>query len=203
MDDITFIPADIAFTSAKEPKLVKEMDFSSVGLLAHSLNSLREKVSLYEEPLTLSITKRIQALRKGGTIPTSLSEDEEVRQVRRFYHEVILSFLKGEYDENINTVKVKCLMPGNDEFYVQDIASCLDGFSYTGRLWLVDAVFLKYTKTEENKVLFDYIKALSSDDGLLDKIRSIAVFTSDAETTSCKAVAFLILEMLFLQMEMV
>lgn len=203
MDDITFTPADITFTPSGEPKLVKEMDFSSVGLLAHSLSSLREKVSPYEESLTLSITKRVQALREEGTIPTSLSEDEEVRQVRRFYHEVILSFLKGEYDENINTVKVKCLIPRNDEFYVQDIASCLDGFSYTGRLWLVDAVFLKYTKTDENKVLFDYVKALSSGGGLIDKIRSIAVFTSDAETASCKAVALLILEMLFLQMETV
>lgn len=198
MDDITFTPAEV---SAKESKLVKEMDFSSVGLLAHSLNSLRETLSPYEESLTLSITKRVQALRKEGTIPTSLSEDEEVRRVRRFYHEVILSFLKGEYDKNINTVKVKCLMSRNDEFYVQDIVSCLDGFSYTGRLCLVDAVFLKYTETDENKVLFDYIKALSSGGGLIDKIRSIAVFTTEAEITSCKAVAYLILEMLFLQME--
>lgn len=197
MDDITFTPVEV---SAKEPKLIKEMDFSSVGLLAHSLNSLREKLSSYEESLTLSITKRVQALRKEGTIPTSLSEDEEVRQVRRFYHEVILSFLKGEYDENINTVKVKCLL-SRDEFHVRDIASCLDGFSYTGRLWLVDAVFLKYTKIDENKVLFDYIKAISSGGGLIDKIRSIAVFTTEAETTSCKAIAYLILEMLFLQME--
>lgn len=198
MGDITFTPAEV---SAKEPKLVKEMDFSSVGLLAHSLNSLRETLSPYEESLALSITKRVQALRKEGTIPTSLSEDEEVRQVRRFYHEVILSFLKGEYDKNTNMVKVKCLMSRNDEFYVQDIVSCLDGFSYTGRLWLVDAVFLKYTETDENKVLFDYIKALSSGGGLIDKIRSIAVFTTEVETTSCKAVAYLILEMLFLQME--
>lgn len=198
MDDITFTPAEVL---AKEPKLVKEMDFSSVGLLAHSLNSLRETLSPYEESLTLSITKRVQVLRKEGTIPTSLSEDEEVRQVRRFYHEVILSFLKGEYDKNTNTVKVKCLMSRNDEFYVQDIVSCLDGFSYTGRLWLVDAVFLKYTETDENKVLFDYIKAFSSGGGLIDKIRSISVFTTEAETTSCKAVAYLILEMLFLQME--
>lgn len=198
MDGITFTSAEV---SAKEPKLVKEMDFSSVGLLAHSLNSLREALSPYEESLTLSITKRVQALRKEGTISTSLSEDEEVRQVRRFYHEVILSFLKGEYDKNINTVKVKCLMSRNDEFYVQDIVSCLDGFFYTGRLWSVDAVFLKYTETDENKVLFDYIKALSSGGGLIDKIRSISVFTTEAETTSCKAVAYLILEMLFLQME--
>lgn len=198
MDGITFTPAEV---SAKEPKLIKEMDFSSVGLLAHSLNSLRETLSPYEESLTLSITKRVQALRKEGTIPTSLSEDEEVRQVRRFYHEVILSFLRGEYDKNTNTVKVKCLMSRNAEFYVQDIVSCLDGFSYTGRLWLVDAVFLKYTETDENKVLFDYIKAINSGDGLIDKIRSIAVFTTEAETTSCKAVAYLILEMLFLQME--
>lgn len=198
MDDIIFTPVEV---SAKEVRVIKEMDFSSVGLLAHSLDSLREKLSPYEESLTNIITKRVQELRKTGEISTSLSEEEEVRQVRRFFHEVILSFLKGEYDESINSVKVKCLTSRNDLFCVQDMVSCLDGFSYTGRLWLVDAVFVKYTETDKNKVLFDYVKVLSTDNELFKKIRSIAVFTIEVEATSCKAVALLILEMLFLQME--
>lgn len=198
MEYINFTSAEV---SVKENRVIKEMDFSSVGFLAHSLDILRETLSPYEESLTNTITNRVQELRKTGEITTSLSEEEEVRQVRRFFHEVILSFLKGEYDENINSVKVRCLVPGNDLFCVQDLVSCLDGFTYTGRFWLVDAVFAKYTKTDENKVLFDYVKVLSSESALFKKIRSVAVFTSGVEATSCKAVALLILEMLFLQME--
>lgn len=198
MDDIIFTPVEV---STKENRVLREMDFSSVGFLAHSLDILRETLSPYEESLTNTITNRVQELRKTGEITTSLSEEEEVRQVRRFFHEVILSFLKGEYDENINSVKVRCLVPGNDLFCVQDLVSCLDGFTYTGRFWLVDAVFAKYTETDENRVLFDYVRVLSTDSELFKKIRSTAVFTSGVETTSCKAVALLILEMLFLQME--
>ncbi len=200
MEDIIFTPAEVE-VSANGLRVFEGMNFSSVGFLAHSLDILRETLAPYEDALTNTITKRVQELRKAGEITTSLSEEEEVRQVRRFYHEVILSFLRGEYDKNINSVKVKYLVPGNDLFSVQDMVSCLDGFTYTGRFWLVNAVFAKYTETDENRVLFDYVRVLSTDSELFKKIRSTAVFTTEVESTSCKAVALLILEMLFLQME--
>lgn len=200
MEDIIFTPAEVE-VSANGLRMIEGMNFSSVGFLAHSLDILRETLAPYEDALTNTITKRVQELRKAGEITTSLSEEEEVRQVRRFYHEVILSFLRGEYDKNINSVKVKYLVPENDLFCVQDMVSCLDGFTYTGRFWLVNAVFAKYTETDENRVLFDYVRVLSTDSELFKKIRSTAVFTTEVESTSCKAVALLILEMLFLQME--
>lgn len=200
MEDIIFTPVEIE-VSAKDTRVLEKMNFSSVGFLTHSLDILRETLAPYEDALTNTITKRVQELRKAGEITTSLSEEEEVRQVSRFYHEVILSFLRGEYDKNINSVKVKYLVPENDLFSVQDMVSCLDGFTYTGRFWLVNAVFAKYTETDENRVLFDYARVLSTDSELFKRIRSTAVFTTEVESTSCKAVALLILEMLFLQME--
>lgn len=183
-----------------DTRLDKELDFGSVGFLAHSLDLLKEYLSSYEESLKSMVTARVQELRSQRKIPTSISEEEEVKQVRRFFHEMVLSFLRGEYDEGFKAVKVKCVMSEDELFDTNDKVSCLDGFSYTGRLWLGSVAYVEYEETESNKALFDYIRVLGSDN-LLNKIRSISVFTTYIETTSGRAAALLLLEMLFLQME--